>query len=127
MAFSEEDFGITSEHNFFATSHDKGAVDAIGGTVKRMMKDRISSCPGFSISTAEEFVRETQSRTDKIKIILVTTEEIERQKIILTRRWKNLRNFTGIRSCHSTKSIGNQQIEGTTTCEHNEGHIWNIY
>ena len=35
LCFADEDFGVTVEWAFFASSHGKGSVDAIGGTVKR--------------------------------------------------------------------------------------------
>jgi len=35
LCYMKEDFGVCGEWVFFATSHGKGSVDAIGGTVKR--------------------------------------------------------------------------------------------
>lgn len=35
ICFMKEDFDVNGEWAFFATSHGKGSVDAIGGTVKR--------------------------------------------------------------------------------------------
>ena len=31
----QEDIGVSAQWNFFATSHEKGACDGIGGAVKR--------------------------------------------------------------------------------------------
>ena len=36
LIFHVQDFGITAEWNFFATSHGKNLCDGVGGTVKRL-------------------------------------------------------------------------------------------
>ena len=36
LCFHQEDFGISAEWHFSATSHGKGACDGLGGTVKRL-------------------------------------------------------------------------------------------
>ena len=36
LCHHEEDFRISAEWHFFATSHGKGACDGVGGTVKRL-------------------------------------------------------------------------------------------
>ena len=36
LIFHVQDFGITAEWNFFATSHRKNSCDGVGGTVKRL-------------------------------------------------------------------------------------------
>ena len=35
ISHHEDDFGLAAEWNFFATSHGKASVMALGGTVKR--------------------------------------------------------------------------------------------
>ena len=35
VCYMEEDFGVTGEWAFFASSHGKGSVDTVGGSVKR--------------------------------------------------------------------------------------------
>ena len=36
LCLHEQDFDITAEWHFFATSHGKGPCDGLGGTVKRL-------------------------------------------------------------------------------------------
>jgi hypothetical protein len=36
LCHHEEDFGMIAEWHFFATSHEKGPCDGVGGTVKRL-------------------------------------------------------------------------------------------
>ena len=36
LCHHEEDFGVKAEWHFLATSHEKGACDGLGGTVKRL-------------------------------------------------------------------------------------------
>ena len=36
LCLHKDDFGISAEWHFYATSHGKGACDGVGGTVKRL-------------------------------------------------------------------------------------------
>jgi hypothetical protein len=36
ITFRNEDFGVTAEWHFLATSHGKSACDGVGGTLKRL-------------------------------------------------------------------------------------------
>ena len=36
LCYHKEDFGVPAEWHFYATSHDKGPCDGIGGTVKHL-------------------------------------------------------------------------------------------
>ena len=43
LCFMEEDFGVGGDWVFFGSSHGKGAVDAIGGTVKRSVWKQVKA------------------------------------------------------------------------------------
>jgi len=43
LCFMEEDYGVTGTWAFFASSHGKGSVDAVGGTVKRSVWRMVKS------------------------------------------------------------------------------------
>jgi len=37
LCFMQEDYGVTGQWSFFASSHGNGAVEAVGGTIKRQV------------------------------------------------------------------------------------------
>ena len=45
--------GRNCVHDFFATSHGKGPVDAIGGTMKRLVSDEVMSGKAEVITSSE--------------------------------------------------------------------------
>jgi hypothetical protein len=55
---------------FFATSHGKGAVDGIGGEVKRIVWDNVRSRRA-DVKTVEDFVKCCQQHTCKIKVSII--------------------------------------------------------
>jgi hypothetical protein len=54
---------------FFATSHGKGAVDGIGGEVKRIVWDAVRSRQ-MEVTCLNDFVNCAQARTNKIKVCI---------------------------------------------------------
>ncbi len=56
LIFMQDDFDITGEWAFFASSHGKGAVDAIGGTIKRNVWRAVKSRKVI-VNTAEAFYK----------------------------------------------------------------------
>lgn len=67
--------------NFFESNHGKGPADAIGGIVKRTADTAINT--GCQIKDAEGLCRELSKRT-KVKLFVISTEDIERmqQKLV---------------------------------------------
>jgi hypothetical protein len=105
LPFCKEDFGVESEHHFFATSHGKSAVDGVGGSLKRNVRNRVMCTPGLEVNNAEQFAECANSLCKNTIVFHVSPEEIQRSKIILDRRWSGLRDFAGIRNCHSFKPL----------------------
>lgn len=60
--------------NYFATSHGKGPVDGIGGSVKRQVWQSVKR--GTLVQNAVTFV-ETASKVSNVKVVLMNTEDIE--------------------------------------------------
>ena len=63
------------EWHFFATSHGKGAVDGIGGTVKRTVLRAVNSRQCI-VSGAESFLSAAKKNNTKVKLLLVLSNEI---------------------------------------------------
>ncbi|CAF1352818.1 unnamed protein product, partial [Didymodactylos carnosus] len=61
------EYKIALSWNFFATSHGKGVVDGLCGTVKRLVWS--TALAGDNFKSAEDFVKLAQQKTKKIIII----------------------------------------------------------
>ena len=62
----ESRFNVSKVWNFFATSHGKGPVDVIGGTVKRLVSNQIIRRVGH-VNDAESFFNSLVKCNTKIK------------------------------------------------------------
>lgn len=96
LAFAFEDFGLSAEHHVMATSHCKGPHDGIGAVIKRRMKQEVLS-KNVKVSNAKEFCDVARKLSEKIEVLLVTADEIDRQKSALKERWEKLVAWEGIR------------------------------
>ena len=107
--------------NYFATSHGKGPVDGIGGSIKRLVWEAVKRRK-YLVSSASEFVK-AANPLSKIKVIEVTDEEIhERNKSLkLTSVIKNAKTVVGIASMHCINIVDDNIIGYTTTKQFVEG------
>lgn len=99
LLFMSEDFGVTVKWNFFATSHGKGAVDGIGGKVKRLAWEMVKTRKVI-IKDAKSFYECVQKKVDAINLLFVSSSEINSFQEMLTLRWKNILPLKGIQSFH---------------------------
>lgn len=56
ICFFEKDFDVQVEWNFFASSHGKGAVDGVGGVVKRTAWQAVKARKTIITSAYEFFL-----------------------------------------------------------------------
>jgi hypothetical protein len=112
------DFGIEAEWNFFATAHGKGPCDAIGGTVKRIL--RIASLRGSDIVTADQAYKWCKENIKNIRCINVNTTEIETvvERKDLTTRYESLSTIHGTQQCHKICIQGHQILAYETSQDH---------
>lgn len=69
ICLHEDDYGISAEWHFFATSHGKGPCDGIGGTVKRLAT-RASLQPGQDpITTPKKLFDWAQKNISNVSFI----------------------------------------------------------
>lgn len=70
--------GLDIKWNFFATSHGKGAVDGIGGTVKRSVWNAVASRKVAVVDSADLFAKVASEVCNiSTKIHLIKQEEIK--------------------------------------------------
>lgn len=94
------------EWNFFATSHGKGPVDGLGGSVKRVIRKKVLSRKSV-VGNAAEFVNVYQVDSSQVKLVLVAVEEIEGMKSFLDQRWSLISTLKGTQQIHHLTAKGN--------------------
>ena len=84
----EEMFNCEMRWNFFATSHGKGIIDGLGGTVKRSVWRYVRSGKGFA-TTPQMFYELAVQRNPAIKIIFVDKGQVVENQNELQLHWSN--------------------------------------
>lgn len=87
------------EWNFFAASHGKGAVDGIGGSVKRSVWIAVKSRKAI-VNSALEFYDLARDLSKNIIFKFVAKEEVKEKIAMLDDEWEGLKNIPGIQSKH---------------------------
>ncbi|CAF3259812.1 unnamed protein product [Rotaria sp. Silwood2] len=106
---------IANEHNidlswhFFATSHGKGVVDGIGGTVKRLVWSAILA--GEVCRSAEDFIKIAKKKTKKVILIEITKNNIDTSKNKLESIFKTAKSIPETLKMHSVKVVDNNTLE----------------
>ncbi|XP_063222151.1 uncharacterized protein LOC134530834 isoform X1 [Bacillus rossius redtenbacheri] len=110
MCFLADDLNVkTVEWNFFAAGHGKGAVDAIGGQVKRMVWTTVKA-RRTTVNNAGEFFNVAQAQCKSTEVLYVSKEEIEETSVFLNNRWEKVRGTTGIREIHYFRKIDDLHV-----------------
>jgi hypothetical protein len=105
-----QDDGIQVNWHFFATSHGKGAVDGIGGTVKRVVQAAIKT-RRCNVSNALEYSECAKQLLDKTTVIHVLSNEIISRKDELDVLWSNVKSVPGTHDVHCIRSLSVGEIE----------------
>jgi hypothetical protein len=102
-------YNVQMSWNFFATSHGKGVVDGLGGTIKRMVHQAILS--GHSCRNAEEFVSIARSKTKAIHVEEIRESEIDGAREELEEMYARVKAVPGIQKVHSVTVLDVNHIE----------------
>lgn len=76
LSLFEETHGIKLTWNFFATSHGKGVVDGMGGTVKRTAWHYAKAGKKL-ISTPQQFAMVTASLSQKVHVHYMPSADVQ--------------------------------------------------
>jgi len=117
----QEDFDISGYWNFFATSHGKGAVDGVGGKLKRVAWEMVKSRK-LLINDSEEFFNALNGKTN-INLIYVSSQKIQDNKNMLTTRWESILPIAGLQSCHFFRPVSEKMLEIGQTHQNNIRNI----
>ena len=82
----ENEYSMTLIWNFFATSHGKGAVDGIGGTVKRSVS-RVVRGGTTAPLDATSYAEIASNRNPNINVEYVSSAEIEKDSVKKAPEW----------------------------------------
>ena len=89
LHYREQDRHLKLTWNFFATSHGKGVVDELGGTVKRAVWRHVRSGQ-VHITTAEEYAKIAEQRNPKIHLQFIAEGDIDQIKPQLDAKWEDV-------------------------------------
>lgn len=85
----EQEHNVKIRWNFFATSHGKGVVDGLGGTVKRSVWRQVKSGQS-SVTTAKEYAQVAKQRNPNIHVKFISKEIIQVKVQELDAFWKGI-------------------------------------
>lgn len=109
LCFHQEDFGLTAEWHFFATSHGKGPCDGIGGATKRLAM-RASLQPGHEPITTPRLLYDWASKNIKnIKFQFFTEKQHKERNSFLEERYKTVKPIRGTLKLHSFNPISKNE------------------
>ena len=97
--------------NYFATSHGKGVVDGIGGTIKRMVWNAVMSRKA-AVVDAQSFVEVASGISRSVNISLVDKKEIQyiSDSIGLEKCFSKAKPLPGISRFHCMEPQGNESV-----------------
>lgn len=107
LLYAEHDFGVNLKWNFFASCH--GAVDGIGGTVKRVVSTQVKA-RAYNVYSAQEFFECASNKIKGIYVIMVPKDTVQCNKEKLTKRWENLKPIKGIASLHYFAAANSSEL-----------------
>jgi hypothetical protein len=107
LANCEKMFGdLHLSWEFFATSHGKGAVDDVGGTVKRTVAAAVINRQHV-VNDARTFANVATSRCRKVNVWMITEQEIEEfaQSQDLAQVFETAITLQGTQNMHSVEVV----------------------
>ena len=101
--------GLQIKWHFFATSHGKGVVDGLGGTVKRVVWNAVLTRKVSTVLNAREFAKTAKDFCTSVKITLCSREDILKssESLALDKCFKEAKSIRGIKRFHSIEPIKN--------------------
>ena len=102
---------IDIDYNLFSTSHGKGAVDGVGGTVKRMVMAEVISRRA-NIQTSQDYATVAKKVCRGVNIIHISKEDVEAERSILDLvAFNQVKSLNGIRKLHNIQVLGPKKVQ----------------
>ena len=118
-------YDIHISWDFFATSHGKGAVDGIGGTIKRTVAAQVNSRQQAVVNDAATFLAVAKSRCPKINVLMVSKDDIKTfsEKHDLESLWLSACSIPGTQNIHSLVVISESMAIRSKTYSTSDVHV----
>ena len=110
LHYWEQDHDISITWNFFATSHGKGVVDGIGGTIKRAVWRHIRS-ERSHITTPQEYSTLAKQLCLNIQVEFVAKSEIDQQSTFLDAKWEGVMALPQTHKVHCIQALGADKVK----------------
>ncbi|XP_063232470.1 uncharacterized protein LOC134536608 [Bacillus rossius redtenbacheri] len=104
LTYFQQDFGTDCTWNFFATSHGKGSVDGVGGTVKRTVW-RLVKSRQCVVQCAEDFFDCARNALKGITILFTSAIKIISMYETVSSRWVNVDPVPRLQKLHSFQPV----------------------
>lgn len=105
LTFIKETYSLDDvSWHFFATSHGKGAVDGVGGTIKRLVWRSVLAKKHL-VTDAASFVSCAKDTETEIVVKLVSAAEILADKQDLESKWANIKTLPSTQSVHYIRVV----------------------
>ena len=111
--------------NFFATSHGKGVVDGIGGTVKRTVWRHIKT-EKHHITSAQEYATLAKELCQNILVQYIPKDEVEKNHAFLDVRWEGVFSLPGTQQLHFIKPHGSDKLQVSDITDAGQFQIYQI-
>ena len=112
LLMHQEDFGMSAEWHFFATSHGKSPCDGIGGTVKRLAaRASLQAVTENHILTAIDLFAWAEKHIKNINFIWVCKEDVTQCAQRLQKRFSETTTIPGTRDNHSFIPVTAKQLK----------------
>ena len=106
----EQEHDVTIRWNFFATSHGKGVVDGIGGTVKRAVWRHIRT-ERSHITTPDEYATLAKDLCPNVEVKFVPKSDIDQQTTFLNAKWDRVLAVPRTLSVHCVQASGADYVK----------------
>ena len=111
LCLHKDDFGISAEWHFSATSHGKGACDGLGGTVKRLAARASLQRPyNDQIMTPRQLFDWASTNVPSAHFGYCSMEDYGKEQCTLERRFHKSHTIPGTRKLHSFVPISNSKL-----------------
>lgn len=120
---------IPTTWHFSATSHGKGCIDGIGGTIKRRVRE-VCTARKADARTPLEFANVAKTICTGINILYESEKQIEAAKAKLDKMWVNngqeIKGMPGTRKAHCFRSYGSGIVFYSLTSDCEKGTLFNF-
>ena len=114
LHYWEQDHDISIRWNFFATSHGKGVVDGIGGTVKRAVWRNIRS-ERSHVTTPQEYSALAKQLCSNVQVEFIAKSVIDQQSAFLDAIWEGVMAVPKTHRVHCIQASGADEVKVADT------------